>query len=111
MSSKYRSPAVRRRRSTIRHSESLPPRARRRTSSQRRCGATGKVRYRDHREARDVLHSAQASRALHGERSARREIRAYDCYRCHGVHLTSQEAHSDRTSRFDDRNDSFGRSA
>ena len=111
MSSKHRSPATRRRRSAIGHSESLRARGRRRTPSQRRCGATGKVRYRDHREARDVLHSAQASRALHGERSARREIRAYDCFRCRGVHLTSQEAHSERSPLIDNVSDSLGRSA
>lgn len=52
------------------------------------CEATGKRRFRDHREAVRVLHTAVNARSR-GE-DERRERRCYDCKECNGWHLTSQ---------------------
>ena len=63
----------------------------------RRC-ATGKLRYRDRREAIDALHSTQnhAARQLDkfGE-TQRREVRSYSCPICKGFHLASSPLTSD----------------
>lgn len=52
-----------------------------------------KRRFRDHKEAVAALQQAANARAQAEwaqSRSRRREIRAYDCPRCRGIHLTSQ---------------------
>ncbi|MBK6872735.1 MAG: hypothetical protein IPJ14_16405 [Kineosporiaceae bacterium] len=58
------------------------------------CPATGKQRYRDHRQAADALRSRRRARQLAlalGLDSARREIRVYRCPWCNGGwHTTSQ---------------------
>ena len=57
-----------------------------------RCLDTGKVRFRDKREATKALHAAVATRHLQPKAAAgcrRREIRSYSCVRCKGWHLTS----------------------
>ena len=59
----------------------------------RQCLATGKVRFRDKREAQDALHRAVAARHLQeaaGLISRRQERRTYLCESCDGWHLTSQ---------------------
>ncbi|GAB3622644.1 hypothetical protein GCM10027418_07260 [Mariniluteicoccus endophyticus] len=56
------------------------------------CAATGKRRFRDHREAVAALWAAANSRqtALEfGLHTNRRERRAYACETCRGWHLTS----------------------
>ena len=65
------------------------------TFDPQRCSATGKLRYRDKREATKALHFAVARRCMAeaaGLVSTRRERRAYFCDACAGFHLTSQEA-------------------
>lgn len=60
-------------------------------SRERACG--GKVRFRDHEEAVDFLHLAENARARATEDDAattHRAVRAYDCAKCQGVHVTSQ---------------------
>jgi len=57
------------------------------------CPVSGKVRFRDKREARDALHLAVATRSLReaaGESCRRQECRMYLCASCNGWHLTSQ---------------------
>ncbi len=57
-----------------------------------RCSASGKRRFRDHREAVVALHQAANHRARaieQGEVSRRREVRSYRCKKCKGWHLTS----------------------
>ena len=57
------------------------------------CAESGKVRFRDKREARDALHLAVATRRLReaaGETCRRQECRMYLCASCSGWHLTSQ---------------------
>ena len=53
----------------------------------------GKVRYRDKREALDVLHSLQVI-AIRQKRdfgmTQRHECRVYECDSCHGYHATSR---------------------
>lgn len=59
------------------------------------CEATGKVRFRDKREAQAALHSAVAARQLReaeGRICRRQEQRMYECASCNGWHLTSQTA-------------------
>lgn len=54
---------------------------------------TGKRRFKDHRQAVDVLHSAQTARffAAANDTSTRRaEVRTYRCTKCRGFHLTSK---------------------
>lgn len=56
------------------------------------CAATGKVRYRDHRQASHALQSAKWKRRhddLIGLDSRRNEVRAYKCDECKGWHTTS----------------------
>lgn len=53
-----------------------------------RCEATGKRRYRDHREVVKALQGAKRSRE-EGNPHAR-AIRGYSCGVCKGWHLTSQ---------------------
>ena len=53
------------------------------------CPVSGKVRFRDHREAVAVLHSAARAR-LSGYPTRRAECRAYECSACRGWHLTSR---------------------
>lgn len=60
-----------------------------------RCPRSGKVRFRDHREAVDALQTAMNSRSraeFAGFGSRRNECRTYECNMCHGWHLTSQQA-------------------
>lgn len=60
-----------------------------------RCPVSGKVRFRDKREAVGALHHAVAVRRraeADGLAYRRREQRAYPCDSCHGWHLTSQTA-------------------
>ena len=67
--------------------------ARRPKRNARTCDASGKHRFRDHREAIEALHRAGNSRKCASERgvaSPRREVRSYLCKSCHGWHLTSQ---------------------
>ena len=55
----------------------------------------GKVRFRDHREAVTALHNVATLRLRADEdavASRRREVRSYECERCHGYHLTSRAA-------------------
>ena len=59
------------------------------------CEATGKVRFRDKREAQAALHRAVAARQLReaeGHTCRRQEQRMYECASCNGWHLTSQTA-------------------
>lgn len=59
------------------------------------CPASGKVRFRDKREALQALHHAVATRRLseaEGQASRRQECRVYACPTCSGWHLTSQAA-------------------
>lgn len=56
------------------------------------CAATGKIRYRDHRQATDALSSAKWKRRLDeyaGIASNRNETRSYKCLECTGWHITS----------------------
>lgn len=57
-----------------------------------RC-PTGKVRYRDSREAVAALHGSARARHwadLDGSFTRRQEVRHYACHACQGWHLTSQ---------------------
>lgn len=57
----------------------------------RACG--NKMRFRDHDEAVEALHHAAVARRrceTDGVTTTHREVRAYECARCHGYHLTSQ---------------------
>jgi len=59
-----------------------------------RC-PSGKLRFRDRREAIDALHRAANIKALAIEltgTSSRREVRCYVCKECAGAHLTSHES-------------------
>jgi len=66
---------------------SIDRRARKRSGSKCR---TGKVRFRDHDEAVQVLWHAKMLRTVEGN-IERQERRAYLCSACNGWHLTSQE--------------------
>lgn len=60
--------------------------------------ASGKRRFRDHREAVRALSGAMRFRIddlQRGEATSRLERRTYFCARCQGWHLTSQEAPTD----------------
>lgn len=63
------------------------------SSSKGKCPYSGKVRYRDAKEATRALHRSHNARAIElntiGE-SRRRECRAYWCEKCEGMHTTSQ---------------------
>jgi len=64
--------------------------------SLRNC-RSGKVRYRDKREAIHFLHAIQLKvsyQEAQGLAVRHSECRAYECYSCHGYHLTSQPADS-----------------
>lgn len=52
-----------------------------------RSSCNGKVRFRDHKEARRALHLI----AFDDSRD-KRPVRSYDCPICFGVHLTSRPA-------------------
>lgn len=56
------------------------------------CPASKKVRFRDHREAVQALHSAVRAREFSDGDTRRAECRAYACPACHGWHLTSRVA-------------------
>jgi hypothetical protein len=67
-----------------------------RRGAQRRgtCPATGKRRFRDHREAPAILHRVRNVRRraeAAGLDRRRPEARCYGCESCHGWHLTSWE--------------------
>lgn len=69
-----------------------------------RCGVSGKVRFRDKREATRAVHRAVAARhhaGAIGVWSSRQERRAYWCSECKGWHVTSSEnrAHKLPTGR------------
>ena len=72
--------------------------ANRQTSQKRhlgQCSVSGKVRFRDKREALDALHHAVAVRRVveaEGQATRRKECRVYPCPSCSGWHLTSQPA-------------------
>jgi hypothetical protein len=53
-----------------------------------RCPATGKRRYRDHKEAVRAVQGARRSREEGNHRAM--AVRAYRCWTCQGWHLTSQ---------------------
>ena len=58
----------------------------------RRCDQSGKVRFRDHKQAIDALHVIKMRRTWAetcDAPSRRREVRTYLCHRCNGWHLTS----------------------
>jgi hypothetical protein len=60
--------------------------------SLRNC-RSGKVRYRDKREAIHFLHAIQVKASYQkaqGLAVKHWECRAYECFSCHGYHLTSQ---------------------
>lgn len=56
------------------------------------CLVSGKIRFRDHREAVRALHSAALAREFSGGATRRAECRAYACPSCQGWHLTSKAA-------------------
>jgi hypothetical protein len=59
------------------------------------CPATGKVRFRDAREADDALHGmwrAASEADAAGARHTYRARRKYSCLACSGWHLTSWES-------------------
>lgn len=64
--------------------------------AKRRCKRPdSKVRFPDHSAAVASLHQAERARRfaqLGGHLTARRELRVYECHRCGGFHLTSQES-------------------
>lgn len=65
------------------------------------CPLSGKVRFRDKREALDALHRAVAIRQLteaNGQSCRRQERRVYACVSCSGWHLTSQAARDQQSN-------------
>ena len=62
--------------------------------NQSRRDVCKKVRFRDHLEAVDALHTIERYKKFAGAEgkdiSTRNERRTYKCERCKGVHLTSQ---------------------
>lgn len=63
----------------------------------KRC-ESGKVRFKDHRQAVEALHSTQNHSANQIQKfgdTRRREVRSYSCPICKGWHLTSQPLTSD----------------
>ena len=55
------------------------------------CPETGKRRYRDAKQAKEALRSVRETRqqdVQDGRDSRRREVRAYMCPSCLGLHLT-----------------------
>jgi hypothetical protein len=81
---------------TSRRSNGRHP-ARARVSARRhlgRCAVSGKVRFRDKREALEAVHAACTIRRFaeaDGSTTTRQERRTYRCSGCNGWHLTSQE--------------------
>jgi len=68
-------------------------RARAKARLLRRCAATTKLRFRDHREAITALQHASNVRGRaweNGVETRRQEVRSYECTACKGWHLTSQ---------------------
>ncbi len=66
----------------------------RRRAHLQKCPASGKVRFRDQREAVRALQSCDNARQRAAElraESRRRECRTYYCDDCRGWHTTSQE--------------------
>lgn len=62
---------------------------------------TGKRRFKDHRQAVDVLHKAKTARTfaeLNNARTRRSEKRTYRCGLCNGFHLTSKAEWTDRAA-------------
>ena len=54
---------------------------------------SGKRRFKDHRQAVEVLHQAETARAYaraSGTATRRAEVRTYRCSLCKGFHLTSR---------------------
>lgn len=63
----------------------------------KRC-ESGKVRFKDHRQAVAALHSTQNHAVTQVEEfgsTRRREVRSYSCTICKGWHLTSKPLASD----------------
>lgn len=76
-------------------SSTVPAPRRRPKPNRSTCAVTGKVRFRDAREADDKLHGMQhaASEAdAAGVRHTYRAKRKYACLACNGWHLTSWES-------------------
>ena len=68
------------------------PRRRRRRAHRATCPISGKIRYRDDREADDALHQLLNQAARADELGGRHRIavrRKYRCSACKGWHLTS----------------------
>lgn len=53
------------------------------------CFRTGKVRFRDRRQAQDALQPIAWRRVAGTAPARRQEVRAYECDSCDGWHLTS----------------------
>lgn len=72
-----------------------PSPRRRPTPHRDHCPMSGKIRYRDAREATDALHALTNQAALADQLGGQHSIRVrrkYRCNACRGWHLTSQEA-------------------
>lgn len=72
----------------------MPTRRRRPTPHLDHCPMSGKIRYRDAREATDALHTLRNKAALADALGGQHQIRVarkYRCNACRGWHLTSQE--------------------
>ena len=64
------------------------------TRHREHCPGSGKVRYRDAREATEALHSLTNQAAVADQLGGQHSIRVkrkYQCHTCRGWHLTSQE--------------------
>lgn len=75
------------------HKQNRPTKQHRRANLQN-CPASGKVRFRDQREAVRALYVCSNERQRAAERgveSRRRECRTYYCDDCRGWHTTRQE--------------------
>src|SRR5262245_14268614 len=63
-----------------------------RSNPRTKCPVSGKLRFRDAREAKRAIQNAASSRRKAGEDGVpcrRRERRCYECDECQGWHLTS----------------------
>lgn len=72
----------------------IPAPRRRPTPHREHCPMSGKVRYRDAREATDALHTLTNRATLADQLGGQHTIRVrrkYQCTACRGWHLTSQE--------------------
>lgn len=77
----------------------LPARRRRPRQHWDHCPTSGKIRYRDAREATEALHRLTNRAAVADELGGQHSIRVkrkYRCTACRGWHLTSQEPRTGR---------------